>query len=84
METQQEIIKKGWYKHWKGGIFEVIGIAIHTETLEKFVLYIHYSEENPGGYWIRPLDMFLGEKTLEDGTKMKRFEYVGEKKPEKV
>jgi cyclomaltodextrinase / maltogenic alpha-amylase / neopullulanase len=80
MDTAE--IKKGWYKHFKGGVYEVLGTALHTETLETFVLYRHECDENPNGYWVRPLDMFLGEKTLDDGTKVRRFIFVGEGKPE--
>lgn len=76
-----ETIKPGWYKHFKGDVYQVLGTAMHTETEEVYVLYIHLCDTNPGGYWVRPLEMFLGYKTFEDGTKVKRFEYVGEKKP---
>jgi hypothetical protein len=78
---QEEIIKKGWYKHFKGGVYEVLGVTLHTETLERFVLYIHKTDENVDGYWVRPIDMFLGEKKMDDGTTVKRFEYIGEEKP---
>ena len=80
--NKEEKIKKGRYKHFKGHDCEVLGIALHTETLEELVLYIHKTDENVDGYWIRPIDMFLGEKELEDGTKVPRFEYVGEDKSE--
>ena len=79
--SSDSTIQKGRYKHFKGGIFEVLGVALHTETLEKFVLYIHKTEENIDGYWVRPIEMFLGEKELEDGTTVKRFEFVGTEKP---
>lgn len=74
-------IKKGWYKHFKGEVYQILGIAKHTETEEEFVLYIHITDSNPDGFWVRPVDMFLGYKELEDGTKVKRFEYVGETNP---
>jgi hypothetical protein len=78
-----QTLKKGWYKHFKGGVYKVLGVAKHTETLEEFVLYIHKCDENRDGYWIRPKEMFLGYKHLENGKKVKRFEYVGEKRPQK-
>ena len=74
-------IKKGWYKHFKGGVYEVLGVALHTETLEKLVLYVHKTDENTDGFWVRPINMFLDEKVFEDGSKVKRFEYVGKGKP---
>ncbi len=79
--NKNETIKKGWYKHFKGGIYKVLGSAKHTETLEEFVLYIHKCKENPDGYWIRPKQMFLGDKTLENGTKVKRFTFIGTNRP---
>ncbi len=78
MSQTAKDFKPGFYKHFKGGIYQALGISVHTETLEEFVLYIDKSEENPVGYWVRPLEMFLGEKDLPDGSKVKRFEYLGE------
>lgn len=73
-----EEVKKGFYKHFKGFTCEVIGVGVHTETLEKFVVYIHKTDENEEGIWVRPVEMFLDDKILEDGSKVKRFEYIGD------
>jgi hypothetical protein len=81
MKKNQKI-KPGWYKHFKGGVYKVLGTAKHTETLEEYVLYIHKCDDNPDGYWVRPKEMFLGNKELENGKNVKRFEYVGEDKPD--
>lgn len=77
-----EKIRKGWYKHFKGGVYEVFGTGMHTETEEVLVFYRHVTEQNPDGYWARPVSMFLDEKELEDGTKVRRFEFLSEEKPE--
>lgn len=66
-------IKKGIYKHYKGNLYEVIGIAKHSETLEEMVVYKALYGE--GGLWARPAKMWneiieLPEKTV------KRFELV--------
>ncbi len=73
-------IKLGKYKHFKGMIVEVIGIALHSETMEEMVVYIHpdpVKGKEGNTMWIRPKEMFL--ETIErDGKVMKRFEYVEE------
>ena len=66
-------IKIGKYKHFKGGQYEVIGLAKHSETLEEMVLYKNMST---GEFWARPIKMFLGEVEYK-GKKVLRFEYLG-------
>ncbi len=48
-------IKKGRYRHFKGGEYRVIGIARHSETLEEMVVYEALYGE--GGLWVRPASM---------------------------
>jgi len=50
------MIKKGIYRHYKGGRYEVIGIARHSETLEEMVVYRALYGE--GGLWVRPASMW--------------------------
>ncbi len=47
----------GKYQHYKGNIYEVIGIALHSETLEELVIY--KSIDNDKKIWARPKSMFL-------------------------
>ncbi|MGY3839023.1 DUF1653 domain-containing protein [Bacillus atrophaeus] len=56
------------FKHYKGGLYKVIGEAIHTETEEKLVTY----EDQDGALWARPKDMFFGNVII-DGKEIKRF-----------
>lgn len=72
-----EEISKGLYRHYKGNLYEVIGIAIHSESLEKLVLYkpCYTSEDFPDAFWVRPLKMFT-EVIEVKGTSMPRFEKV--------
>lgn len=38
-QTSELLIKLGIYRHYKGKLYELIGIGHHTETLEKMVLH---------------------------------------------
>ena len=64
----------GIYKHFKGAKVQVICEALHSETEEPFVVYIHL-ENNVS--WVRPKEMFL-ENVDRDGYKGPRFKYIGE------
>ena len=64
----------GRYRHHKGGEYEVIGVARHSETLEPLVLYRPLYGD--GGWWVRPHAMFFGS-VLVDGVPRPRFELVG-------
>ncbi len=70
-------IKLGKYKHYKGNIYEVIGIATHSETLEKLVVYKALYQNEGENLWVRPLKMFTEEVEIE-GVKMPRFEFVND------
>ena len=68
-------IKSGKYRHFKGGEYEVLGLATHSETGEQLVVYRALYGER--GLWVRPLAMFL-ETVERDGQVRPRFEYLGE------
>jgi hypothetical protein len=63
------------YKHFKGNQYQIIALAKHSETLEDLVVYKALYGE--GQVWVRPAEMFLDIKTLEDGTQVQRFTKVG-------
>ena len=44
-----DIIVNGIYQHYKGGLYKVIGIASHSETLEKLVIYVIFNKSFPLG-----------------------------------
>ena len=73
--------KLGFYRHYKGHIVKVLGVAKHSETLEDLVVYDHLGTNELSDLWVRPLAMFL-ESVEIDGTTMPRFEYIGETLPE--
>jgi len=70
------MIKLGKYKHYKGNMYEVIGIANHSETLEKMVIYKALYGDNE--IWVRPLEMWDNDITLKDGSVVKRFTFIEE------
>ena len=72
-------IKLGKYRHFKGMSVEVIGVALHSETMEEMVVYLHPDPIKGKGantMWVRPIKMFT-ETIEKDGKKIKRFEYIG-------
>ncbi len=60
----------GRYRHFKGGEYEVLGVARHSEGLEDMVVYRPLY--NDTGLWVRPLSMFL-ETVEHEGRAMPRF-----------
>ena len=47
------------YRHFKGDLYEVVDIAVHSENAG--VLVIYKSKKDPAIVWARPLDMFLSD-----------------------
>ena len=70
-----EEIRLGKYRHFKGGEYEVIGLARHSETLEPMVVYRALYGER--GLWGRPAQMW-NETVERDGKTYRRFTYIGE------
>jgi hypothetical protein len=70
-------IQTGHYEHYKGKRYEVVGQAVHSETLEPMVIYkaLYQSEFPEGTLWVRPMGMFK-EYVLVDGKKVPRFRYL--------
>lgn len=64
-------IPLGRYRHYKGGEYEVLGVARHSETLEPMVIYRPLY--NQTGLWARPYSMFV-EQVEVDGQVQPRFE----------
>lgn len=49
----------GLYRHFKGNLYELIGVATHSESGERLVVYRPCYGERV--LWVRPLAMFTGE-----------------------
>lgn len=70
--------KPGFYRHYKGNDYRVIGLCRHSETLEPLVVYQALYGER--GLWVRPAAMFI--ETIEhQGRRQPRFAYVGPATP---
>lgn len=64
-----------YYRHFKGGLYKLIGLAKDSETLEEMVVYqALYGERQ---MWVRPAEMFF-EKVERDGKAMDRFQEVAD------
>ena len=68
-------IKPGRYRQFKGGEYEVLGMARHSETLEEMVVYRALYGE--GGLWVRPASMW-NETVERDGQVRPRFQRIDE------
>ena len=63
-------LRPGVYRHFKGGLYLLLGQACHSETMEKMVVYQALYGER--GWWIRPADMWL-EKPDDKFSMLKGF-----------
>lgn len=66
-------LKTGTYQHYKGSQYQVIDLAIHSETEQWMVLYrpMYGAAE----LWVRPYDMFI-ETVLIEGEQVPRFKFI--------
>ncbi|MBK0026511.1 DUF1653 domain-containing protein [Stenotrophomonas sp. S48] len=65
----------GRYRHFKGGLYQVVDIVRSSETLEPLVLYRALYGE--GGLWVRPYPMFVEQVPGADGPQP-RFARIGD------
>jgi hypothetical protein len=73
LSSWREKIPKGKYRHYKGGLYEVLDVAYHSETLEPMVVYRALYGE--GELWVRPASMWC--ECVGD---VPRFSFVEEEK----
>jgi hypothetical protein len=77
-QLPQTVPEPGRYRHFKGGEYELLFVARHSETEEWLVVY--RSIEDPGKTWVRPLEMFSGVVERPEGT-FPRFEPASAAEP---
>ena len=80
MPTENREIKIGQiYRHFKGNLYKVIGIATYSETNEKVVVY--EAQYGTKELYVRPYSMFAEKLDTEKYPNAKqeyRFELVSE------
>lgn len=74
---EQETIRPGRYRHFKGKEYEVLYVATHSETLEPMVVYRALYGER--GVWVRPASMW-NETVERGGVRYRRFTHIGDEK----
>lgn len=71
----------GIYRHYKGGLYQVLGVAEHTETEERVVVYVSLTGADQKGPRMRVRPQ-RGPEGFEEAVKVKdgfvrRFDYIG-------
>ena len=74
-DRQAKQLSRGRYRHYKGGEYDVIDVARHSETEELMVVYRPLYGERE--LWVRPLSMFLESVEL-DGKTIPRFQRLAD------
>ena len=68
-------MRLGYYRHFKGTVYELLGIAKHSETQEPLVVYRSTKTDE---LWVRPEAMFL-DHIDRDGYEGPRFIFIQDK-----
>lgn len=78
----REIRQGQFYRHFKGGLYQVMAIATHSETKEKMVVY----QALYGDYeiYVRPYDMFVSEVDHEKYPQVKQVYRFTQVHPEEM
>ena len=75
--NEQLLTPKSIWRHYKGNLYELVGIAKHSETLEEMVVY--RALYGDGDLWVRPAHMWLEKVSTPNGT-VDRFTKIMEGK----
>lgn len=69
------MLKLGTYQHYKGGLYEVLGVGINSDSEEEMVVYRALYGNHQ--LWVRSLKVFLEEVSV-DGAYQPRFVFIKE------
>lgn len=72
-------VQAGFYRHYKGGLYQVLASVRHSETLEAMTLY--RACYGSAGLWVRPSAMF-SESIEWRGMRQPRFAWLGATAPD--
>lgn len=68
-KVESEIGIGSTWKHYKGGTYKVIAVALQTETEEILIVYT----DNVGNVFARPVKMWFDTVKTEEGKILARF-----------
>lgn len=68
-------VAPGRYRHYKGGEYEVLGVATHSEFGTEHVVYRSVED---GAWWVRPSTMFVDTVRRRSGLRVPRFRLIEE------
>lgn len=66
---ETDIVPRACYRHFKGGLYEVQMIALHSEQPEALVIY----KAATGSTWARPTHVWVEKVRWPDGKQRPRF-----------
>ena len=78
----REIRQGQFYRHFKGGLYQVMAIATHSETKEEMVVY--QALYGDYGIYVRPYDMFASEVDHEKYPQVKQVYRFTQVHPEEM
>jgi hypothetical protein len=70
----EEIRQYSVYKHFKGGLYQVLGFCKDSETLAELVIYQNLRDTSQ--IWTREINDFVARVQLDTGEVLNRFERV--------
>jgi hypothetical protein len=74
----------GIYRHYKGGLYQCLGLAAHSETDDYLVVYVSLTGAHLPGprFRVRPLAQWVQKIEWPDGIERARYTYLGDELPQ--
>jgi hypothetical protein len=71
MLSERNMTKERYFKHFRGGMYKLIGFGKDSETQEDVVIY--QALYGAGQIWVRPYNIFFSKAIDENGNEVDRF-----------